>query len=240
MQLISDSFGMLWEALFLRPEPYAAIRDQKKPATKGLVILLLLGLALALAAFIGTLFAWFSSPDLSAIKETVLGNLQQMNWWVFVDQNPQARATWLQMWDGLWAAMGFLSPSPASGLVGFLVTPLSLIFSWFAFGAAAHLIARLFGGQGQFSQLLGTTALAAAPQLLRIFAAVPFVTIFGVGIWVMLARYMAIRVTHDLSWGRTLWVILLAMLAIFLLKVLLVSAGALTFAAGISAVFGGG
>lgn len=240
MQLISENFGLLWEALFLRPEPYAAVRDQKNPATKGLLILLLLGLALALAAFIGTLLAWSSSPDLATIKETVFSNLQEMNWWVFVDQNPQVRATWLQMWDGLWAVMGFLNPSPASGLAGFIVTPLSLILSWFIFGVAAHLTARLFGGQGQFGQMLGTTSLAEAPQLLGLFAVVPFVTVFGIGIWVILARYVAIRVTHGLSWGRTLWVILLATLAIFLLKALLLSAGVLTAAAAVGAAFGGG
>ena len=133
-----------------------------------------------------------------------------------------------------------LSPSPLSSLAGFIITPLSLLISWFIFGLVAHLIAKIFGGQGQFAQTLGTTALASAPQLLALFSALPFVTLAGIGIWTLLTRYMAIRVTHDLSWGRAVWVTVLAMLVISLVLFILFAAGIVAFSSGLAAAIEGG
>ncbi len=240
MQVISESITLLWEALFLQPEPYASIRDQENPARKGLVILIILGLLLALAAFIGTIFAWASSPDINSIQEVVLRNLQQMSWWAILEEIPEARAMWLQIWDSVWQFVRFMNPTPAAGLAGFIFQPLSLIISWVIFGLVAHVIARIFGGQGGLGQTLGTTSLAAAPQLLGLFNVLPFIVLTGISIWSLVARYMAIRVTHDLSWGRALWVTVLTTLVIFLLLFFLVSAGVIAFASALSASFAGG
>ena len=133
-----------------------------------------------------------------------------------------------------------MNPTPASGLAGFIFTPLSLIVSWIVFGLVAHVIAKLFGGQGQLGQTLGATSLAAAPQILALFNVFPFVVVGGIGIWTVLARYLAIRVAHDLSWGRALWVTLLTMVVIFLLLFFLLGAGVFAFTATMASVFGGG
>jgi hypothetical protein len=240
VQTFSESLGLLWEALFLQPQPYAAMRDRKNPAGKGVVILIILGLVIALAGFIGSLLTWATSPDITALQETVLKYLQQMSWWDMMAIDPQAQAIWFQIWDTIWQVIRFLSPSPTSGLAGFIFTPLSLLVSWIIFGLVAHGMAKLFGGKGQLAQTLGTTSLAAAPQLLMLFSAFPFVTIAGIGVWTMLARYMAIRVTHDLSWGRALWVTLLSMLVIFLVLAFLFAAGVVAFGTTLGAVIGGG
>ena len=99
MKTISQSMGLLWEALFLQPEPYGAMRDRQNPAGKGLVILIILGLVLALAAFVGSIFTWSSSPDIAVVQETVLRNLQQMSWWQLVEMDQQGEAMWFQNWD---------------------------------------------------------------------------------------------------------------------------------------------
>ncbi len=239
MHVLSENIGLLWEALFLQREPYAAMRNQKNPARKGLVLLLLLGLLLALAAFIGSIFTWASSPNPAEIQAAVLGNLQQMSWWAFIEAEPELEAMWFQIWDSIWQFMRFVTPSPSTSLAGFLTTPLSLLLSWFLFALVANPLAKLFGGTGHFSQTLGTTALAAAPQLLALFHVVPYVMLAGIAVWTLLARYMAIRVTHDLSWARAVWVTLLAMLIIWLIKILLVGAGAALFGAAAAAAFGG-
>jgi len=240
MQTISDSLGLLWEALFLQPQAYATMRDRKNPAGKGVVILIILGLVIALAGFIGSLLTWANSPDINAIQETVLKYLQQMSWWEMMAIAPQVQAMWFQIWDGVWQMVRILSPSPTSGLAGFIFTPLSLLISWILFGLVAHVIARLFGGKGQLGQTLGATSLAAAPQLLMVFSAFPFVAFAGIGVWTLLARYMAIRVTHDLSWGRALWVTILAMLVIILVLAFLFGAGIVAFSSVIAAAAGGG
>jgi hypothetical protein len=153
---------------------------------------------------------------------------------------PEAQEMWLSIWETVWQVMSYLNPTPASGLAGFIFTPLNLILSWLIFGLVAHLTARIFGGDGRLGQTLGATSLAAAPQLLALFNVLPFVTLAGISIWSLLARYLAIRVTHDLSWGRALWVTVLATLIVALLLVFLVGAGAAAFAATMSATFAGG
>lgn len=240
MQTISESLTLLWEAMFLQPEPYAVMRDRKNPAAKGLVILIILGLFLALAAFIGSLLTWASSPDLADIQATVLSYLQQMSWWRFMAISPEAEAIWFQIWDQIWQVMGFLNPTPISGLLGFIFTPLNLVISWFLFGLIAHIIAKIFGGQGHFSQTLGVTALAAAPQLLGLFKVFPFAMLAGIGTWTLLTRYMALRVTHDLSWGRAVWVTVLTMLVLFLILFVLFGAGIFTLSMGLAAGLEGG
>ena len=240
MQAVSESLGLLWEALFLQPEPYAAMRDRENPAGKGVVILIILGLVLALAAFIGSIFNWASSPDLAAVQEAVLKNLQQMSWWQFVEMDAQGEAIWFQIWDSIWQFISIMSPTPASSLAGFIFHPLNLVISWIIFGLVAHVIAKLFGGQGQLSQTLGTTSLAAAPLLLGLFNVFPFVVLGGFGIWTLLARYMAIRVTHDLSWGRAMWVTVLTMVVLFLILFFLFGAGIFIFTSLMAASFGGG
>jgi hypothetical protein len=240
VQSLTETLGLLWEALFLKPEPYAAMRKQEKPVRKGLVILIVLGLVLALATFIGSILTWAGSPDLAAIQETVLRNLQQMSWWEMVAMNPQAEATWMQIWDSIWQFMGIFNPTPASGLAAFIFTPLSLIFSWIVFGLVAHVIARIFGGNGRLGQTLGVTSLAAAPQLLGLFTVFPFVALAGISIWTLLARYLAIRVTHDLSWGRAFWVTLLTIVVLFLLLFFLIGAGVAAGVAAMAAGFQGG
>lgn len=240
MQTISESLSLLLEAMFLQPEPYAAMRDRKNPAGKGLVILIILGLVLALAGFIGSLVTWASSPDMAAVQETVLKYLQQMSWWQFMEFSPEAQAIWFQIWDSIWQFISIMNPTPASGLADFIFMPLNLVITWVLFGLVAHIIAKLFGGQGGLGQTLGTTALAAAPQLLGLFKLFPFVMLAGIGVWTILARYMAIRVTHDLSWGRALWVTVLTMVVIFLILFVLFGAGIFAFSAAIAAGLEGG
>jgi hypothetical protein len=240
MQTISESLTLLWEALFLQPEPYAMMRDRKNPAGKGLVILIILGLVLALAAFIGSLFTWASSPNLALVQETVLKSLQQMSWWEIMAMNPQAEAIWFQIWESIWQFIQVMTPSPASGLAGFIFTPLNLIISWIIFGLVAHVIAKILGGQGELSQTLGVTSLAAAPQLVGLFNVFPFVVLAGIGVWTLLARYLAIRVTHNLSWGRAVWVTLLTLLVIYLVLFFLFGVGIVAFSTAMAATLGGG
>ena len=217
MQTISQSFGLLWDALFLETRAYAAMRDNKSPVKKGLIILIILGLALAVAGIIGTTLQWASSPPLDGIREIILENYQQSSWWQFIEAEPQAEAMFTQIWDQIWQIMGFVIPSPASSLSGIILVPLSLILSWLIFGLFAHLFARLLGGSANLGQTLGATSLAAAPQLLALLTVLPFVVVAGIATWTLLCRYMAIRVTHELSWARAMWSVILPVVALLIL-----------------------
>ena len=205
MQAISQSMRLLWDALFLQPEPYATLRDDKRPFMRGLTILLILGLLLGLVGVIGATLEWASSPNLADLQATVEAELQNMPWWSDMAQVPEAMEAFQQVWDTIWRFVGFFAPSPATSLAGIITKPLTLILGWLVWGVVAHLLARLFGGDGNLGQTLGATALGAAPQLLTIATALPFVAVAGLGVWSLLCNYVALRTVHNLSWGRAAW-----------------------------------
>jgi hypothetical protein len=117
---------------------------------------------------------------------------------------------------------------------------LGLIVNWLIFGLLAHALARLLGGKGTLNQTLGTTALAAAPQLLNVFGVLPFVVVAGIGTWTMLCRYMAIRTTHDLSWSRAVWATILPPIILGLIFALIGLVVSLVFGATLAALIAGG
>lgn len=240
MQTITQSFSLLWDALFLERGAYTTMSTSKSPVTKGLVILLILGLALGVAGFISATLEWASSPSLYAIQETVLELNQQAPWWRFIERDPQSMQMFEQIWDQVWQFVGFMVPTPASSLSGLILQPLGLILNWLIFGLVLHLFARLLGGTAALGQTLGATALAAAPQLLGLLTALPFVVVAGIGTWTLLCRYMAVRVTHDLSWGRALWSVLLTTIALVLIGVILAVAAGILFGSFIAALIPGG
>jgi hypothetical protein len=225
MQTITQSFGLLWNALFLDDQAYATMRDNKNPVRKGLVILIILGLAIALAGIIGTTLEWASGPSMDAIRETVWELYQQSPWWQFMEVEPEALEMFTQVWDQMWQIMGYVIPTPVSSLSALIFKPLGLIIAWLIFGLLAHLFARMLGGSANLGQTLGATSLAAAPQLLLLLTVLPFVVVAGITTWTLLCRYMAIRVTHDLSWARAMWVVLLPNIVLFVIVFLLALMG---------------
>lgn len=240
MQTITQSFGLLWDALFLESRAYAAMSANKSPIKKGLIILIILGLVLGVAGFISASLEWASGPSLNAIKETMYNLFQQAPWWQFTEQSPEAQQMFQQIWDQVWQIVGFMVPSPASSLSGLIFRPLGLIIGWLIFGVIVHLLARMLGGTASMSQTLGATSLAAAPQLLGIIAALPFVVVAGIGVWTLLCRYTAIRVAHNLSWARALWSVILTFLVIMILAMIIGVGVGILFGSVLAAVFGGG
>jgi hypothetical protein len=79
----------------------------------------------------------------------------------------------------------------------------------------------MLGGSGTMGQTLGTTSLAAAPQLLLLLTALPYVAVAGLGTWTLLCRYIAIRESHGLSWARSIWVVVLPNVVLTILLILL-------------------
>ncbi|MCB0201455.1 MAG: YIP1 family protein [Anaerolineae bacterium] len=240
MQPVTRSFGLLWDALFLQRDAYAHMRDDDNPFVEGLFILVLLGVLLAVAAIIGTTLEWASTPNLDAVRDVVLKNLQTMEWYQFLQQSPGGESSFLQVWNSIWNAFAGLAPSPLRSLTGIITRPLGLIVWWLVFGLLAHGLARVFGGKGTLNQTLGATALAASPQLITLLTVLPFVAVAGLGTWTLLCGYMALRTVHDLSWPRAVFAALLPPLIIGLVVALIVSAVLVVGFTIAMASFGGG
>lgn len=242
MQALTRTVRLLWEALFLRHEAYEIMAEDDNPFVEGLFILVMLGLLVGLVGIVGTTLEWASAPNLDDIQRVVLDNLTQMPWYEKMQQQggAQAVAMFQRLYDLIWQFMRMLAPSPTGALAGIVLWPLGLIIGWLVFGLIAHVLARLLGGTGNLGQTLGTTALAAAPQLLNAVAALPFVAMAGVGTWTLLCRYMALRTAHDLTWPRAVWAALLPPIIVGLVIAILALLGVLLFGTALGTLFTGG
>lgn len=241
MQAITRDLRMVWNALFLQHDAYEEMRQDNNPFVEGLFILVVLGVVLGLVGVVGATLQWASSPNLNELQAVILSNLQHMQWWELAQQSsPEFVPMFQQFWDGIWQVIAGVAPTPAGSLAGIITRPLGLIVNWLVFGLLAYVIARLLGGKGTLNQTLGTTALAAAPQLLNLFGALPFVAVAGIGTWTMLCRYMAIRTTHDLTWPRAVWATILPPLILGLIIALLSFVATFVFSAMIAALIAGG
>jgi hypothetical protein len=207
---------LTWEALFLSEEPYAEIREGSNPPLRGLGIILLVAVAVALAGLVGTALEWATTPNMADIQAVVLENIQKMPWYQELESEPEFRKQFQQQFELGWRIFPALfAPNIARAASQIVVLPLRLAFGWALYGLVAYLFARLLGGQGSLGQMLGCTALAVAPQVLNLATFLPYVVVGGVvGTWTILCRYVALKTCHRLTWGRALAATLLPYVAL--------------------------
>jgi hypothetical protein len=230
---------LVWEALFLSEEPYAEMREGSNPALRGLGLVVLVALAVALVGLVGTTLEWATTPDMDAVQRVVLEGMQKMDWYRDMQDVPKALSEfekWYDMgWDFFPALFG--APNVGSAALRIILLPLGLAVAWFLYAVVAYLFARLFGGEGSLSQTLGCTALAVAPQLLNLAGFFPYLVVGGVvGTWALLSRYVALKTCHRLNWSRTLAATLLPYVAFGLLISFFLCLGSLV----LGLVLGGG
>jgi hypothetical protein len=224
MQSISTWVRLVWRALFLRTDAYEEMRQTENPFVKGLVIILVVGVIIALAGLVGAVLEWAATPDLKAIQDAVYQGLISMPWYQeMMVRTPDFPAEFERWYNWGWTLARWMGASSLSSAAGNLVlTPLGLVFRWLIYGLLAQLFARLLKGQASLGQTLGCTALAVAPQLLNLAQVLPFLGVGGVvGTWTLLCRYVALKQVHRLSWGRALAVTLLPTLVLVLLGLIL-------------------
>jgi len=213
------------QALLLQDEAYATMRDTPHPFTSGLALILTVGIMVALTAIVGTTLEWATTPDLVAVKESVFRGIQQMDWYQEASQrSPDFEATFRLRYDRGWRIFPYLfgAPSLPRAIAGVVTTPLWLVTSWLAFGLLGHASARILGGQARLRQTLGCTALAVAPQLLKLARLLPYVEIgWAIATWTLVCNYMALKHAHLLSSRRAFWATLLPLMMLALLSLAL-------------------
>jgi hypothetical protein len=211
MDGLVGSLRLGWDALLLKEDAYERMRNAANPVVKGLILIIVVGVAVALLAFVGDVLEWATTPNLSQIKDTVYQYLTRMPWWQMANQNPQFRQmfdTWYNL--GWRIGMSFGTPSVGSAALGIILTPLGLIFRWLIYGLLAYLFSRWLGGTADLSETLGVLALAVAPQALVALTIFPYVELGGlVAIWGVLCAYVGLKTAHKLPWNRAVWATLL-------------------------------
>jgi hypothetical protein len=242
MQNVSRYARLVASALFLRTDAYEEMRQARSPVTTGLIIIVLVGVIVALAALVGGALEWASSPNLADIQEVVYEGIIQMPWYQeTLREVPDFAQQYRRWYDLGWTIARWLGASSVSSALGNLVlTPLSFIVGWLIYGVLAHLFARLLKGEGTLGQTLGCTALAVAPQILKLTELLPYVVVGGVvGTWMLICRYVALKQAHRLTWGRAFWATVLPFVALWLLALILAAMSVLFFGALVSVLVGG-
>ena len=85
-------FWELWRgAMFLKREVYSYERDQKNHFGNGLLYIAVIGVVIALAGILGAGLRYATLPNVDAIKNTVLVNLEAMPFYTLGDTAAQAR-----------------------------------------------------------------------------------------------------------------------------------------------------
>ncbi len=219
---------LVWEALFLNEAPYAEMREEAKPALYGLGLVALVALVVALVGLVGTTLEWATTPKMADIQSAVFEGIQEADWYQDLQYDDEFNAAFPQWYKMGWRVFPQLFGAPDLLTAGLRIIflPLGLGLVWLLYGVAAHLFARMLGGQGNLGQTLGCTALAIAPQLLNLTTLLPYVVVGGVvGAWTLLCRYTALKTSHRLNWSRALAATLLPYIAFGLLVSLFVCMG---------------
>ena len=208
---------LAWEALFLSEAPYAEMRDSSNTVPRGLAIIVMVGVAVALVGLVGTTLEWATTPNMRDVQQVVLEGIQQMDWYKELESNPEFRLQFPQQFDMGWRIFPALFGAPNVGRAALQIVllPLRLAVVWLLYGIVVHLFARMLGGQGALGQTLGCTALAVVPQLLNLASFFPYVIVGGVvGTWALLCRYVALKTCHRFRWSRALAATLLPYVAL--------------------------
>jgi hypothetical protein len=233
MDSIVGSLRLGWDALLLRKDAYERMRTAADPVVKGLILIVVVGLVVALLGFVGDVLEWATTPDMAQIKETIYAFIPQMPGWEQAARNPDLMRMF-QRWYGFgWNfASAFGAPSVGTAAAGIVLTPLGLVLRWLVYGLLAYLFARWLGGVADLRQTLGVLALAVAPQALNVLNLFPYVELGSlVAVWGLLCAYLGIKTAHKLSWYRSLWVTLLPFVLALLLLALGMCLGSAIFAA---------
>lgn len=213
MDGIVGTLKLGWDALLLKEKAYEEMKASPNPVVRGLIFLLIVGVAIALLGLIGTVIEWASTPNMADIQDTVFRHLVRMPWYDEVTSQAPEFATEFENWykQG-WQVFPWLAGASSVGgaAMGLITTPLGLFIRWLLYGLLAYLFARWLHGTGSLSETLGVLALAGAPQMLNAVGLLPFLTLGSIiSVWSILCAYVGLKVAHGLSWQRTVWATLL-------------------------------
>jgi hypothetical protein len=238
MDGIVGSLKLGWNALLFKDDAYEKMSVEENPVVKGLILIIIVGVIIALFAFVGDLLEWASTPDLGEIKDTVYYYMTQMPWWkLAIREDPTFVEVFKQWYDFGWSIGMTASPSVAGAALIILLTPVALVIRWLIYGLLAYLFARWLGGTADLSKTLGVLALAVAPQALNALTFLPFVQAGSViAVWGVLCAYVGLKKVHGLSWGRAVWATLLPFILVIAVIFLASCLASAAFAAAVGGI----
>jgi hypothetical protein len=232
MDGIVGTLRLGWNALLLKEDAYEEMRAGTNPVVTGLILIVIVGVAVALFGFVGDVLEWATTPNLNDLKDTLFYYFNQMPWWKMAAQDPGFAKGFEQIWNMNWSIASMLSPSPGGAFINIIVIPLGLIVRWLIYGLLAYLFAHWLGGTANLSETLGVLALAVAPQALNLLNIFPYVQVGSlISLWGILCAYVGLKTVHKLRWNRAMYATLLPYVLAIAVGVLASCFGTAIFAA---------
>ncbi len=227
---MADYWHLWLGALFLRREAYEYQRERKDSFAHGLLFIVLIGVIVALSGIAGAALRYATSPNVDAVKNTILNHLQSMPFYAeSIQPFPDAQRQFQSGYDQTWAVAGSLfmgypisAADWARVLASVITTPISWIVGWLVYGVLAHLIASRGNPHANLSHGLGTLALATSPQALGVVNIIPQAGVNGLALalWTLILNVYALRTAYQVSTRRAVWAALFPLLLLLLLVLL--------------------
>lgn len=200
---------LLVQALLLNGAAYGAVRNDRSPFRRGLLVLLAILGIVGLARLVGLGLGLLTAPQLGSIQQIVHDFLTGLPWYAQqVTLDPQFASQFelgqTAAWDAIRVLLGVPVPLVMGGLYGLFL--IATLVNWLVYGVLAHLFARWLGGQASFGQTMGVLALAYAPLLLFVVELVPgaVMPVSLVFALLLVGKFLAISQGHGLSGGYAL------------------------------------
>ena len=221
MNALSEYLNLGLGALFLQEEPFIKMREDSRRVFKGFALIVLVGAIVAAIAIVGKVVEWSVTPDLSNLKNIVLEEMRKTQWFESMAREPRAMQSFQQGYDLWWQFFGSMFGVNMLGAVlNVIINPITLTIRWLIYGVVAFIFARLLGGKGNLSQTLGCTALAVAPEMLRVVQFFPYVELGGLAIWGIVCSYLGVKTANELSPWRAFWATILPFVVLIVLAIL--------------------
>lgn len=217
--------SLLWRTLLLGNSPYAAVRDDARPARRGFTILLAIIGLVTLAQLIGYWLGTLTAPRLGSLQGLLYTAIVDLPWYAeqvrlnatFAAQFQQG---YLAGWETLRILLGYPTVTATASTI--VVIIVATLLNWLIFAVLAHWVARWYGSRARFGQTLGVLALAYAPLLLRVIEVVPGAVAPTLLIFfLMLAtKFLALKTVHELGSAQTFFVLLAPYVIVLVVLVL--------------------
>jgi hypothetical protein len=199
--------------LLLNERGFDRVKANPRPARLGLSILAYIAILLLVSLIFGTLFSYLTLPQLDILSTQLYDSLVQLDWFTSIaEANPQFAAQFEGAYRAVWQLIRLFGGFPS--VAGFSWTALTALVSlfggWLVYGTTAHLFARWLGGRSTLRRFLGPLALAYAPLVLRGLSHFPGLAVAAplVFLLMLVAKFVAVRRTYELTPGASLVVTL--------------------------------
>jgi hypothetical protein len=225
-----SSLQLAWQAILLQEKAYLALKQAPRPSRRGFITLLSILVIVASANSAGLVMDYLTLPRIDLVEQTLGEFFAQTKFYQEqLASKPNIAANFALLYQLVWFVLRWMGKYPSAwGVVStFLFTIVLGILNWVAFSLIGHMIAKRLGGQAERSTFFGAMGLVQAPMLFHVAGIIPGLAVPSgmIGLWVMAATYQAARTVYELSWGRSVLIVLLPYLISIILLVTSVTLG---------------